>query len=1640
MTGPSRGAARGLPSHGDRAADRACPGATPPEEQDLNDRPNGSAGTDAEVDELLEPVVRRVHDRLPAAQAGMVEAFVRQYYRHVDAGDLAERAPDDLYGAALSHWHFARSFAGGRPKLRVLNPRVDEHGWQSTHTVVEIVNDDMPFLVDSITMEVNRQGLTLHLIVHPVMKIRRDEQRHMVELLPPQDDGDGGYESLIHVEVDRRSDPAQLQALHDGLLAILDDVRAAVEDWQPMRETLLDAVAQIERRPPPVAPDELAEDLAFLRWLAADNFTLLGQRDYVLVDEGGRDSLQVLTGSGLGILRGGAGAEAASASFAALPPEIRARARDPRVLLLTKANARSTVHRPGHLDYVGVKRFDDAGRVVGERRFLGLFTSIAYNAKAADIPLLRRKLAAVTQRAGFLPRSHKAKALATILEQFPRDELFQIEPDDLHRIAMGILRLGERQRTRLFVHRDAYGRFTSCLVYVPRENYNTEVRARMQALLTEALGGESSEFAVQFSDSPLARVLIVVRTPAGQAREVDVQELEQRIVRAARRWEDELRDALVEACGEERGNALHGRYARGFAPGYRHDHGPREAVRDIEMMESLADHCDAMALALYRPLEAAPDRLHFRLVRCGELAPLSKTMPMLEHMGVQVLEERPYEVRRSDGNELWIDDFGLAVPGGEEIDVDALRERFLEAFRRSWAGDNESDPFNRLVLRAGLDWRGVSLLRACMRYVKQGGFALSRAYIQQTLAAYPAIAAELVALFHARFDPDFDGDRDAAQAGIVARIEAALDEVANLDEDRILRQVLALIQAMLRTNFFQRGADGGFKPVIAFKIDPAKVPGLPAPRPRYEIFVSSPRVEGVHLRFGRVARGGLRWSDRLEDFRTEVLGLVKAQQVKNTVIVPVGSKGGFVVRNPPPAGDREALLAEGVACYRAYLRGLLDLTDNLDGGRVAAPPRLVRHDDDDPYLVVAADKGTATFSDIANQTAAEYGFWLGDAFASGGSAGYDHKKMGITARGAWESVKHHFRSLGHDTQSQDFTVAGVGDMSGDVFGNGMLLSRHIRLVAAFDHRHIFVDPDPDAARGFAERERMFALPRSSWADYDRALIAAGGGVWPRSAKSIPISDEMRRALGIDADVRAMTPAELVHAILKAPVDLLYNGGIGTYVKASDETHAECGDRANDAVRVDGRELRCKVVAEGGNLGCTQRGRIEFALAGGLVNTDAIDNSAGVDCSDHEVNLKILFAPMMATGATTRAARDQLLRQLEPEVAKAVVEDNYLQSALLSMEALRSVTRGEPFLDLVSYLDKHNLNRAAEHVPADEELRGWLATGKGLPRNLLAVLVAHTKLDLFDRVLTSRIPDLPLFEPMLVDYFPPQLAKTHAAQIKQHHLRREIVATVATNAIINQAGCTLLVQLGKETALPIEELVIRYFVCDELIGGRALRAAIHACDYTVAAADQYAALLALEEVNRALLRWWIWNDATWKLSPDDVAATRAQFEAVATALVAGFDPGAKAATAAREQELLGRSFPAPLAAALVRVDLYRHGFAVLAAARDARLSVAQVAPLFQRVGRELHVDTFDEQLALQVPANSWERRFLSSVERGVADIRQLGVSKLAADPAYIEKHREPIERIADSLRMVKRFGGHGLIPMYLILDDYRAPWG
>src|SRR5437879_4279676 len=1153
----------------------------------------------------------------------LIEEFARLYYAEVDPEELAARAPLDLKGAAAAHLAFGTKFTAGQARLRAYNPVSGQHGWQSTHTAIEIVSDDMPFLVDSVTMEVNRQGLTLHLLIHPVLRALRDAKGELLSISQPSEPSEGRLESFMHIEADRQTDPAKLAELEAGIAKVLADVRAAVEDWKPMQARMAEIVERL-------SPDRYGEERAFLAWLLEDHFTFLGCRGYDLASVNGEDVLRIVPGSGLGILR--ERGETVSASFATLPPEARKRARVKELLVLTKANARATVHRPGQLDYVGIKRFHDKSEVNGETRFLGLYTHTAYSENPMRVPLLRRKLGEVIERAGLLPAGYSGKALASILESYPRDELLQIGAEDLYRHALAILQLGDRQRLRLLVRQDAYSRFVSCLIYVPRERYNTELRLRFQRVLTEAFNGASSEFDVDLSAAALGRILMRIRTKPGEmAAQPDLKALENRLVHAMRGWEDDLYAALLERHGEERANQLWRSYERAFPASYREEYTVRDAVTDIEKIESLDPERD-FGMNLYPAGADEPGMLRFKIYRRGgERMPLSDTLPMLERLGVRVLFEHPHKVEPAGAAPVWVVDFGLVPPAGA-LALDEVRRYFHEAFFGMWSKTVEADHLNRLVLSAGLSAREISVLRAYARYLRQAGSTFSLGYVEQTLASNPRIAALLVRLFFARFS---ENGKQKEQE-LAAEISAALDAVQNLDEDRILRSLLAVIRATLRTNY---SLD---KPYVSFKLDPKGVPGLPEPKPLFEIWVCSPRVEAAHLRGGYVARGGIRWSDRMEDFRTEVLGLMKAQMVKNVVIVPVGAKGGFVLKQPP-AADREALMKEGIACYQTFLRGMLDITDNLVDGKIVPPKGVLRHDGDDAYLVVAADKGTATFSDIANGIAAEYGFWLGDAFASGGSAGYDHKKMAITARGAWESVKRHFRELGVNTQSTDFTVAGIGDMSGDVFGNGMLLSRHIRLVAAFDHRHIFLDPAPAAEKSFKERERLFNLPRSSWADYDAKLISKGGGVFARSAKSIPLSPAAQQILGITA--KALPPDELISAILKAPVDLLYNGGIGTYVKSTRQSHADVGDRANDAIRVNGADLRCKVVAEGGNLGFTQLGRIEFARAGGRVNTDAIDNSPGVSCSHHEGNIKLPQTAPVRDVKLPYEQRNQLLDEL-----------------------------------------------------------------------------------------------------------------------------------------------------------------------------------------------------------------------------------------------------------------------------------------------------------------------------------------------------------------------------------------------------------
>jgi len=1516
----------------------------------------------AGVQGLVDAALKEAHERGVPDRPDLA-VLLQQYYRFVAAEDLLDREPGDLLGAATSHAELAQRRTPGTALVRVLSPSRETEGWQSPHSVVEVVIDDMPFLVDTVCAELTRHGLRIHLVIHPILEVRRNVVGELQEVAP-EDAPDAVRESWMHVEVDR-VDAQRADELRNDVRRVLEDVRAAYEDWPKMRERLQTAMAEAKAAPGR-DPGEADEVRALGQMMLDGAFTFLGYREYLLTGTFEDLELTSVPGTGLGVLRD-AGLQPHSVSFSELPAEVRRRAEDPSLLTLTKANSRATVHRPAYLDYVGIKQLDETGKPYGERRFLGLFGNEASTGYVTTIPVIRKKVERVLELSGFAEGSHDHKALLAVLEDYPRDELFQISDEDLLQISVGILHLQERRQVRLFVRYDDYGRFVSCLVYLPRERYTTQNRLKVQAILTEAFRGTGVDHVAKVSESVLARLHVVVRTTAPDVRDVDVAELERRLEEATRSWDDDLADALEDSLGKPAATQLHEVYGGGaFPDAYKEDFPAAEAVPDLQRLEAL-EGTDRLDLELYCPPGAAPAEQRFKVFRVGPPLTLSQVMPLLQDMGVEVTDERPYAIERPGRPDGRIYDFGLRCHGLQSLDEES-RTEFEQAFAAVWEGRAESDPLNSLVLVGGLDWRQVSVLRAYVKYLRQVGSTFSEAYVAHTLVRNVHVAQHLVELFETRFDPA-RADRD--EQPVVTSIEQALDEVASLDEDRILRAVLALVRATQRTSYFQRDRDGNPLPQLALKLDPAAIPDLPLPRPRFEIFVYSPRVEGVHLRFGAVARGGLRWSDRREDFRTEVLGLVKAQMVKNAVIVPVGSKGGFVVKRPADPADREAWLAEGVACYTSFVAGLLDLTDNIVDGVVVPPADTVRHDgDDDPYLVVAADKGTATFSDIANGVAVDRGFWLGDAFASGGSAGYDHKAMGITARGAWESVKRHFRELGVDTQSQPFSVVGIGDMSGDVFGNGMLLSEQIRLVAAFDHRHVFLDPEPDPATSFAERRRLFGLPRSSWADYDPALLSPGGGVFPRSAKSIPLSPQVQAVLGVS--VASMTPAELLRAILLAPVDLLWNGGIGTYVKASGETNSEVGDKANDAIRVNGSQLRCRVVGEGGNLGLTQRGRVEYALAGGRVNTDAIDNSAGVDTSDHEVNIKILLGQAMTAGRLTLAERDELLASMTDDVARLVLRDNYEQNVALGNARAQSLSMLPVHRRYIDHLERTGqINRTLEFLPDDATLEGRALNGIGLTGPEFAVLLAWTKIRLTQDILDSDVPEDPYLRHELEHYFPEALRDRFGEEMAQHRLRREIIATGLANRMVNTAGISFAYRMGEELAVPAPDVVRAHTVARRVFEMRDLWHAVEQLDNVVPTTIQTTMLLEARRLVERSSRWLLTN----RRHPLDIEATVNAFLPGTTAVMSGLpdllSPEAAAVVRDVAAGYAATGVPADLA---LRVAGYPVAYAALDVVEVAGTTgrpVDEVAPVYFALDSVLELGRLRQRIVALPRSDRWQ---------------------------------------------------------------------
>ena len=1513
---------------------------------------------------LIESVCRRVSDFVAPELVEQCETFLRQYYHWVAPEDLAGRSAADLYSAAISVWDLARERQPGFASVRAYNPVLAEHGWSSASTIVEVASEDMPFLVDSVGMELSRQGYGIRLSIAPVIDVVRDPaDGHVVAVFPPGADVDGAVtESLMQFEVDRENEPERLEALAADIRRVLDDVKAATEDWPAMRERMREIVAELGSGASELDRSEVAEMEAFLEWARGGNFIFLGYREYDLVQEAGEDFLRTVDGSGLGLMRRGSGA--ASSSFARLPAEVRALARAPQPLILTKSNARSTVHRPLYLDYIGVKRFD-GGEVRGEHRFLGMYTAAVEAMSPRTIPILRGKVERVMRRAGFPADGHQARELTKTLHEYPRDELFQIADDELFAISMGIVALGERQRVRLFARTDPYKRFVSCLVFVPRDRFNTDNRERIASILRDAFSASETEWSVRLSDSKLARLHYIVRCRTG-AEDHDLDAIERRIAKETRPWTGHLADALRDVHGEERGSVLLGRYREAFPIAYRAEWRARAAVPDIDRAEALAAG-GRLVMSVYQSDNGDRTSLRCKLLSPGKRIALSDVLPILENMGLRVADERPYEITPADRDPIWMYDIGVSSEFDVDLRPEARRTVFQDAFASVWIGESENDRLGALVLRAGLTGREVSLLRALVKYLRQAGAKFSDGYLRQALTGNPVVARLLVELFRARLDPS---SHDLAAAAVLeAELERVIDAIVALDQARILYDCLAVVRAILRTNYFQRSPEGLPKIQLAFKLDPALIPFLPDPRPRFETFVYSPRFEGVHLRRGRVARGGIRWSDRREDFRTEVLALIDSETLKNSVIAPAGAKGAFVVKRPPPRGGRDALLAEAAACYRLFVAALLDLTDNIVDGALVVPPAVVRYDQDDVYLVVGADEGTELLSDQANAVAAAYGFWLGDSFAAGGSRGYDDRKLGITARGAWESARRHFRGLGVSV-GDGFTVVGIGDMSTEPFGNGMLLSPGIRLVGAFDDDYLFLDPRPDPEASFAERRRLFDLQASSWRDYEPAAISEGGGVFARATDRIPLTPQVREVLDLDA--QELTPDELIRALLRAPVDLLFNGGAGTFVKAQSQTNAEVGDKARDAVRVDGGELRCRVVVEASSGGFTQKGRIEYALGGGQINTDAIDSAAGVNCSDTEVNLKILLDAAVADGEITMPQRNELLTGLTDSVAEHVLGESYAQAVALSLERRLATELLDLHARLIDELARRGFaDRELYQLPRRDRIRALKAAGDGLTGPELSLLHAYAKISLHGDLLESDLPEDEHLRDEFVNSLPDALSERFRPDMRRHRLRREIITTDLANSIVDRQGSTFVSRLTEETGADAANVTRAYAAAVAVLRMRGFWGEIEALDDIVAQETQFKLLLEGRRLLTRAARWLLVNRrpvVEIAAAVSDYAPGTATLSDALPELLRALD---RTAWQTRVRAFADPGVPVVLAERVAAMDALFFAFDIVESTRGTAQSVPRAAGVHFELDRRLELPWLRDRILKLPRADIWQ---------------------------------------------------------------------
>lgn len=1521
---------------------------------------------------IIESLLGYAKTRVSSVHSKLVSQFISQYYTNVAFEDLEARSLQNLYGAAISHWNLFYCRRLRESKLRVYNPHQEEHGWHSTHTIIELVCDDQPFLVDSIRMEINRQGLTNHCLINlGGIKVRRNKQHQVTNLYSINTKvHQVSAEAIIYMEIDRQTDPQTLENLRINLLRVLNDVNLAVRDWKPMQLKMQTAIAELKSLPlTELSKLELHETREFLNWLL-ENFTFLGYREYQAEGKGKSQALSLIPEKNLGVLSNKNVAKP-SRFYSELPLDVRKLAiSSQHVLIIAKTNTDSTVHRRTRTDYIGIKRFDAAGQVIGERQFIGLFTSDLYDNDPTRIPILRRKVTNLLARAHVSSTGYVAKHLIHILKTLPRDDLIQANENELFDLVMGIMHLQERRRIRLFVRKDVYSRYLSCLVYVPRDRFNTELRMKIQTVLLDEFRGNEATFSPYFSESILARIHYIIRINPKETFAYDIKAIEEKLKMVGRSWQDDLRESLLEHFGEEQGNMLSNKYYNAFPIAYREAFLPCSTVFDIKHIESLTSETD-LAMSFYRPLNVLASEISFKLFRIGSIVPLSDVLPILENMGLRVIGEHPYKIRFGKDTAVWINNFSMTYCHGNMGLIEKIRDRFQEAFSQVWYGLVENDSFNRLVLGADLTWRQVTIFRAYAKYLRQVGFTFSQTYIEMVLNDNPAVVKLLMEIFNLRFNPDKKSSRsdtvEEKTKKIKHRFYAALDCVTSLDEDRILRRYLEVIEATVRVNYFQK-TTGLVKPYISFKFTPCKIPELPLPLPEYECFVYGTRFEGVHLRNGKVARGGIRWSSRVEDFRTEVLGLVKAQNVKNAVIVPFGAKGGFITKCLPTDCSHEALMQEGIACYQNFIRGLLDVTDNLKDGKIEKPPQVVCYDEDDPYLVVAADKGTATFSDIANRVADEYQYWLRHGFASGGSNGYDHKKMGITARGAWEAVKHHFFDLGRDINKTDFTVIGIGDMAGDVFGNGMLLSQRIKLLAAFNHMHIFLDPNPHPKTSFKERERLFHLPRSTWESYDKTRISQGGGVYSRSLKSITLSPEVQKMLGLKKE--KLVPNALIQALLKSKVDLLWNGGIGTYMKASTEAHQDVLDWSNDNVRVNGNAVQARIIVEGGNLGCTQLGRVEYALHGGKLNTDFIDNAGGVDCSDHEVNIKILLNAVLDASDITTKQRNILLASMTDEVAGLVLYNNYRQNVVISL----SLRQQKVYCNFYQqYLEKKqgSINLELEFLPDSKVLSDRQTNlGKGLTRPEIAVLLAYSKISLYESILASDLPENVFFTRYLKKAFPKILGERYTKVMASHHLHREIIATQLSNCVVNDMGILFIYQMQGEVGASVADIVKAYVIAREILNMDAMWDSIATLEGSISAVVQ---LDMFEELIRSVRRGTRWflrnrrNALNIKTNADAFSPHVKELKKTLKKLISGEE---KAAFDKKYKALIKSGVPIPVASEVADIYTVHPALNIIEISFKSQVDLKRVAKVYFALSDALSLDWLRNQVDFYPIDSSW----------------------------------------------------------------------